>query len=392
MKTTRILLPCNRRPDAVAPGRWGPLADSGPIVGSIAGLTLIELLVVLAILAITATVALRTTGTMVDQVRFDKSRQTVDSFHDAILGPSNLRQADDTPSVVGFVADMGRLPGAWNLVIQSNNSLTLNELTTQRSGTPTYSLYQATAANIVTALNTNADSGVVTPAGWRGPYLRLPSGQDTFRDGWGSMIGNILPLVSDPFPALFTFPTVFNTAVSNGPLPALAYAAADRDPVAGVAVRGPSYRLDTISGTLVQDVLTSEITTADVQSSLQVLVNIVDPSSLTFGPARTTTVTNSFLIARLYGPNAAAVNPGDPPLDVALQTLGTTATLITNNPATLYFISTGVAGVLTPGPRTVRVQCGRKTGSPSTNTWSAPYTINLRPGFNSLTVKVTGYQ
>jgi len=157
---------------------------------SAAGLTLIELLVVISILAITTTIALRTTTSMVDQTRYDSSKALVENIMDSIVGQKNLRQVDDTAVVNGFVADMGRLPRAWLASVAGTNALTLNELFQQMSGVPTYAMYPATSANLT--ISSNADSAVTVPAGWRGPYVRLPSGLDTFRDGWGSPVGNMM--------------------------------------------------------------------------------------------------------------------------------------------------------------------------------------------------------
>lgn len=368
---------------------WTPGLDSTHLRNphpTSAGLTLIELLVVLAILAVTASVALRTTGPVLDQTRYDRSKVVMESVRDAILGPKNLRQVDDRGAAAGFVADLGRLPGAWLSVVDGTNALTLNELVYQRSGVPAFAYYPATAGNLTAATATNADPDVVVPAGWRGPYLKLPYGQETIRDGWKGIIGNLFPTSLDPYPALFTFPTGPNPAVPSAPIPTLAYAVNDRDPIAGVAIRSPSFRNDPLLGIPVQDVLTNLMDASEVQCSLSIYVRVANATTPVNNVVNSV-LTNTFIVARLYGPNAGASNPGDPPIDSVVAVVAGGATINTNNPVLIQFTNSAVAGVLTPGPRMLRLFTGRKnTNSPPF--WSGVYTLSLRAGDNLTTNEV----
>lgn len=121
------------------------------------GLTLLELLVVLGILAVLAGLALRSVTGLFDQRRFEANAQQLQELEQAVL--------DDA----GFVADIGRLPLA-----QSADPLDqLSEL------------WQAGALPAFSIQNAPGDPEVRLGAGWRGPYLRLPSGADTLRDAFG---------------------------------------------------------------------------------------------------------------------------------------------------------------------------------------------------------------
>ena len=96
------------------------------------------------------------------------------------------------------------------------------------------------------------------------------------------------------------------------------------------------------------------------------------------------------IIARVYGPNALATN-GGPALDVAVQLAGVGTAFVTNNPTTIMFTpaTNAYQGVLTPGPRVVRVQWVAKTNATFIQ-YSAPTSVVLLPGYNRLSVVVAG--
>jgi prepilin-type N-terminal cleavage/methylation domain-containing protein len=153
-KSLSPLVPSNR---LIALGQRGFCATRSPRHA----LTLMELLIVLTILAVLTTMAVQLTEGVIDQGRFDASRNGLEEIRDAVIGPAD---AEAGPGSGGFVADMGRPPA------------TLGELIT---GTYSYALQ---------ALDTDGDSILdgQLASGWRGPYLRLPAGRSALMDGWGN--------------------------------------------------------------------------------------------------------------------------------------------------------------------------------------------------------------
>lgn len=151
------------------------------------GLTLVELLVVLVILAIMTIIAVQSTDYLVDQARFDGTQRTLQNVQNAVLGAPNQTQADGTPLLFGFQADIGRPP-----VVDA--TLQMSELWVQ-GALPNYQPIGTTDTN-------NTDVAIL--AGWRGPYLRLPSpnpqGQFVY-DGWGNGLAHLsfanLPVVAN---------------------------------------------------------------------------------------------------------------------------------------------------------------------------------------------------
>lgn len=143
------------------------------------GFTLVELVAVLAILAIVTAIATRELGHVLDSQRYDATQQTLADIEAAVLG------AHDASA--GFVADLGRLPRTIG-----TNELTLGELWTRP--VIAFDLRAAVATNGVAA--SEEDAQVLVPGGWRGPYLRLPLGANTVRDGWGN--GYVSPPTATP--------------------------------------------------------------------------------------------------------------------------------------------------------------------------------------------------
>lgn len=145
------------------------------------GFTLLELVVVLSILAVVTTLAIRSLDGLEDQSRYEKNSREFEALSEAVLGSPDDRAADGSRTVSGFVADMGRLPRA---VADGSGNLTLAELWVSPRDGFKYDVRPATST-ICTPADL-ADSNVVVPGGWRGPYLRLPIDATTWRDGWGN--------------------------------------------------------------------------------------------------------------------------------------------------------------------------------------------------------------
>lgn len=145
------------------------------------GLTLLELVVVLVILAIVATVAVQSLQPQVDSQRFTSATRLLDEIKTSALGPSQKYQVDGTPLVVGFVADVGRMPLVDSSVIDSKQSSTLSELWDSESELGARFPYQFRSGP-----NQPVDySSIRLPCGWRGPYLQIPIGANSLVDPWG---------------------------------------------------------------------------------------------------------------------------------------------------------------------------------------------------------------
>lgn len=155
------------------------------------GFTLLELVVVLAILAVVTTLALRSLDQVQDQKRDEANRAGIEALREAVLGSPDDRASDGTLMLGGFVADMGRLPKA----VEINGNLTLAELWLNPG--QSFDVRPATAANGVPP--GYVDPQVFVSGGWRGPYLRMPIGAETWLDGWGNpMTSTLDPNPPDP--------------------------------------------------------------------------------------------------------------------------------------------------------------------------------------------------
>lgn len=128
------------------------------------GFTLVELVLVLVILAVLASAALNMVDIQVDQTRFESTQNTLGQIERAVLGADYARAADGSLVLSGFVADCGRLPYSLEELYVRPPSL----IPTFASGSPI------------------GDQQVTLAGGWNGPYLQLPIGGATLRDGWAA--------------------------------------------------------------------------------------------------------------------------------------------------------------------------------------------------------------
>jgi prepilin-type N-terminal cleavage/methylation domain-containing protein len=168
------------------------------------GLTLLELLVVVAILAVLASVAVRVTGDIESEQRYSASQETLSNVKSSILGEKNQAGGFGGAQTLGFVSDIGRLPRTRLVSGPDFSYLAASELYSLTSpGLPTYQLVQNLSGDIsyfgdsITNIASIGQSSVVsalvdgqlrTPAGWRGPYLRLKNVHEGIRDGWAKEV------------------------------------------------------------------------------------------------------------------------------------------------------------------------------------------------------------
>ncbi len=173
--------PCTQQP-----ARWLRVGVPPATHSRVRGLTLVELVVVLTILVVLATVALTSITGRVDQQRYEGTRRTLDHVRDAVVGDGQTRQADGTPVLSGFIVDMNRLPVA-TVDADDASLVTLSELWFPPAGVALFALRDGLDASIAAA-DQDPNPGIRVPCGWRGPYLRLPTGSDVLRDSFGKRL------------------------------------------------------------------------------------------------------------------------------------------------------------------------------------------------------------
>ena len=128
------------------------------------GFTLIELVMVLMIVAVTGTILVKGMSGLQDATRDNITRERVNQIKQAII---NVQTINGTPTVSGFVADVGRLPSCIRELIDGT--------------CPLISL----------------DDKIATPLLWKGPYLQ--TSDSTFYDGWGNSANVTAGTTTDNF-------------------------------------------------------------------------------------------------------------------------------------------------------------------------------------------------
>ena len=144
--------------------------------------TLVELVVALVILAALAHLALREATHMRDSRLTDIADRQLEEIRDAVYMRNGGIQA------TGFLCDMGRLPAA-----EKPDKADLGELWKPPEGACAFAVREAVSTNLAVEASRKAlleEHGVWVPTGWRGPYLRLPTGKDELLDPWGNPMSN----------------------------------------------------------------------------------------------------------------------------------------------------------------------------------------------------------
>jgi prepilin-type N-terminal cleavage/methylation domain-containing protein len=147
------------------------------------GFTLIEMLMVLMILAVMTVVAVQSLQPLAEQAAYETTRQTLLRIDEAVLGPDGVRQADGTPVISGFAADVGRLP----LPVASTPSGSELVETWDMS---LWTGYPYGTRHGPIDFDGEDFSHIRIPCGWRGPYLQPASGEG-LRDGWGKPLAYV---------------------------------------------------------------------------------------------------------------------------------------------------------------------------------------------------------
>lgn len=302
------------------------------------GLTLVELVVVLSILAVTTTVAVRSLGPIRERARFDATERALADLEIALLGELDAQ--------TGFVADIGRLPlppladqSAVEAVFEPRE---LWVLPSTASDTQTTTMQQS-AVHIA-----SEDPAVAVATGWRGPYVTLPAGDASLRDGYGR------PIVCRR-----------KLAAVGGSLTYFALVSAGQDGVVGTSDAPGDDR------TIVLLDLAAPTPVDRVFAELVVTITAVAPTGVSpltvnvtvYGPDPTTGV------ARAWVPSPDTSTVGALPTSIVFpRTVG-----------------------LTRGPKIVRayVHTGPTSDPQSTPFASGPIACTLLPGGNALVVEST---
>lgn len=308
--------------------------------------TLLELVVVLAILSVVTALAVRALDRVEDQRRYEAAQRSFEELEAAIVGSPDDRAADGTRTLGGFVADMGRLPRA----VGSTN-LSLAELL--ESPGVTYDIRPAIQLHGVPLAS--EDPQVLVPGGWRGPYLRLPTGTTTLLDAWGN------PMTS---PAMVNPPAPETTGYAR-----LRDAGDNPITTAGQEVRiirhlGANGKADALDTGYDRDqalVLGDDQFKAAISGHVEVLD----------GDSPATPDLGDSVTIRVFGPDSA--NPAQ------ISVINLTVPF-TTNPVTW---SIPVASGATIGPRVIRAYFDDANSSGTTNfRKSAVKPVTLRPGAN----------
>lgn len=315
------------------------------------GFTLLELVIVLAILAVVTAVATREVGHVQDQRRFEVSQAGLESLRNAVLGSPLEATADGAQQTVNFLADMGRLPrtaGATNL--------NLSELWSN-PGVP-FDMRPAVSGSGVPV--GEEDPQVLVPGGWRGPYIRLPLGVETLRDGWGNPYTSPM----DPAPAN---PDGVGYArlrdIADQPLTSTGQ---EVRVVRHLGANGIRNAADTGYDQDMAIVFSNETILAGLKGIVEVQGEDAaadpDPSAV--------------VAVRAFGPD---------PANAARILVCSTNVLFSANPVSWEIPLT--AG-LTAGPRVVRAYLVSSGGTLHPRTKSAVRTFTLRPGINPLNLTI----
>lgn len=305
------------------------------------GFTLLELAVVLGIIVIITHLAVREAGQWRSSQLHALSDKGLSEIKSAILGEDFERDTEGARIRTGFLADMGRLPQA---VTNAEGRLTLSELWSRPSAAETYDVRAAVASNLVAEADTaDADSNVLLPCGWHGPYVRFPFGKTRLLDAWGNAY-------ETPDDARYTARLrTFNNGViseSGTTVVFIRHLGADGAPDDLVPPPDPADNDSVLNlfGTCGAEGVTN--------CSLTVTVNAYDSDGNPASGVYTGTV-------RVYGPRDARITVGKQSLSLVSGTAHATVT------------------GLTPGPRVLRVECNGHKG--------LPRLLVIQPGANSVT-------
>jgi prepilin-type N-terminal cleavage/methylation domain-containing protein len=351
------------------------------------GMTLLELLIVVAILAVLASVAIQSTSEVGNQTRYDATQKSLSVFRDAALGPQGQIAPDGSPLITGFVADMGRLPRARSFTHPEYGPiLGLGELYSEvlPSSLGSYSLHTPSTTNLATSGTIGGVTATTTfilttaaprvPAGWRGPYIRKPSGEVTLVDGWSKPLASRLDLgvtsgEINAWPSMLLKFTSTETFVLPENAAYTAITSANQEIVGLFTQSGFEGALtgsDAYSGRFY-----SAVGANDYRVPITVSVVCANAISGT---------TSAQLLAMMYGPNPDVATDGRPIRVWAFQ-----QSLTNGGPYTIPFAFDGAA---TPsiGTRVFRAVLRTTTALATNVVYGRPTYFPIRPGVQNINI------
>lgn len=341
-------------------------------------MTLLELLVVVAILAVLATVAIQSTSEVGSQTRYDVTQRALQAYRDTVLGGPPQVMPDGNKVVSGFVADMGRLPRSRTYLDPDtfDEYKVLSELYSETlpGNLRAFTNYPPLLANTVVASGSITDASLLygssprVPAGWRGPYLRKPSGAKTLVDGWGKLLASRSGNPLDWPTMLLAFKT--NNATQATFTDDGAYAPIEDSgrEVVGVFAQsgfeGAPMGSDAYSGRFYTTIATNEYRQGSVVVSLS-------------APGFTPAAGSSFTVL-MYGPNPEVEADGKP-----LRVFGITQNNTTTN-LTLQPFVFDAPSLLSIGTKVFVAKY--KTNAASVPVFGRPAYISIHPGLPPQTI------
>lgn len=182
------------------------LSPKHTLLNSRSGFTLIELLMVVTIMSAVAWMSLGVVNNNMDQVRFDDTKNRLETIKRAIIGDTS-RTINGQSEIRGYVADMGELPLHLQALLQKNycagfpqinnkadcEAAATNAWVVQGGYCTNHTATNPTTCSSASPIGTwmagySYDSKYNLWTGWNGPYLTAKELRDypKFRDGWGN--------------------------------------------------------------------------------------------------------------------------------------------------------------------------------------------------------------
>lgn len=313
------------------------------------GLTLLELVIVLVILAALTGIAVQSIEPIADQSRYESTQQTLEEIRDAI---QSRDVSNGSVSFAGFISDMGRLP-VGVIVDKGTDQERLEPVELWRGDLSSFDstdLWPYTPASpLPDPFVSDGDVTVRVSAGWRGPYIQLPPGATSLRDGYG----NPFQVKTDEIDQIVNLQSL------------------------GAVLTDDSDNLSLPSETFGPNRITA---------SLEVTVREVGGEPVDFFMDDADNVPDYRLFVRVYGPT---IPLGEPGILANAELVGDGVGVLQDSTGVDYRISCGIRTVSAVLVESDSVSDVATPPSPPTETavrWSSPRQLVISPGTTVLPV------